>query len=79
MAKYVFKVGPANRHSGYADPVTVYADNYHEARDKAIAFRGYSPRNSSTWFISVEETDPNTVLLERLDKLERLIREEGAG
>jgi hypothetical protein len=75
-ARYVFKVGPANRHSGYADPVTVYADTYSEAQGKAIAFRGYAPRDSSTWLISVDEVEPGSAVLERL---ERLIREEKKG
>lgn len=54
-ARYEFKVGPANRHSGYAHPVTVIADSYHEAERKAIAFRGYTPRDSAVWFIRVYE------------------------
>jgi hypothetical protein len=54
-ARYEFKVGPANRHAGYADPVTVFADTHSEAQAKAIAFRGYRPRDSKVWLISVEE------------------------
>jgi hypothetical protein len=54
-ARYEFKVGPANRHAGYAHPVTVIADSYQEAENKAIAFRGYSYRNSAAWLVRVEE------------------------
>lgn len=57
-ARYNFKVGPANRHSGYAHPVTVLADSYNEAESKAIAFRGYRPRDSSVWLIDIEEVPP---------------------
>jgi hypothetical protein len=69
--RYVFKVGPANRNRDYAQQVTVLADNYNEARNKAIAFRGYTPRDSSTWFISADEIDPDTAILERLAELIR--------
>lgn len=71
-ARYVFKVGPANRHSEYAQRVTVLADSYNEARRKAVAFRGFSERDSATWLISVDEIDPSEAIL---DKLEQLIRE----
>ncbi|QFG09622.1 hypothetical protein HYQ00_gp78 [Arthrobacter phage TripleJ] len=54
-ARYEFKVGPANRNSDYANPVTVLADSYSEAKAKAIAFRGYAPRDSSVWLIRIEE------------------------
>jgi hypothetical protein len=74
--KYVFKVGPANRHSGYADAITVYADDYSSARAKAIELRGYNPRDSNTWFISADEVDPKTEVIERLDRLERLLRKD---
>jgi hypothetical protein len=57
-ARYEFKVGPANRHSGYAHPVTVIADSYPEAKAKAIAFRGFSPRDSGVWLLQVEEIPP---------------------
>lgn len=59
-ARYEFKVGPANRHAGYADPVTVLADSYSEAKTKAIAFRGYRPQDSKVWLISIEEVPPST-------------------
>jgi hypothetical protein len=59
-ARYEFKVGPANRHAGYADPVTVLADTYNEARAKAIAFRGYRPHDSKVWLIRVEEVPQST-------------------
>jgi len=54
-ARYEFKVGPANRHSEYAHPVTVLADSYGEAEAKAIAFRGYRPQDSKVWLIRIEE------------------------
>jgi hypothetical protein len=56
--RYEFKVGPANRHSEYADPVTVFADTYNEAKAKAIAFRGYRPQDSKVWLIRIEEVIP---------------------
>lgn len=59
-ARYNFKVGPANRHAGYAQPVTVLADTYNEAEAKAIAFRGYRPKDSNVWLISVEEVPQPT-------------------
>ena len=54
-ARYEFKVGPGNRHSEYAHPVTVYADNYPEAKAKAIGFRGFAPEDAAVWLIRVEE------------------------
>lgn len=59
-ARYEFKVGPANRHSEYADPVTVFADNYNDAKAKAVAFRGYAPRDTKVWLIRIEEVPPLT-------------------
>lgn len=59
-ARYEFKVGPVNRHAGYAQPVTVLADSYSEAKAKAIAFRGYRPKDSAVWLIRVEEVPPTT-------------------
>jgi hypothetical protein len=59
-ARWHFKVGPANRHVGYAQPVTVIADSYAVAEAKAIRFRGFSPHNSATWLISVEELPPSS-------------------
>jgi hypothetical protein len=59
-ARYEFKVGPANRHSEYADPVTVLADSYPEAKAKAVAFRGYRPQDSKVWLIRIEEVPPAT-------------------
>lgn len=53
-ARYVFKVGPKNRHSEYARPVTVLADSYGEAEDKALVLSGWG-RNGKTWFIRVDE------------------------
>jgi hypothetical protein len=47
------------------------ADSYNEARNKAIAFRGFSVRDSSTWFISADEIDTDTEILERLAALIR--------
>ena len=60
-ARYEFKVGPANRHSEYADPVTVLADSYSEAKAKAVAFRGFHPRDCKVWLIRIEEIPPPTV------------------
>jgi hypothetical protein len=57
-ARYEFKVGPANRHSGYADPVTVIADSFSQSEAKAIAFSGFSPRNGKAWLIRIEEVPP---------------------
>lgn len=54
-ARYNFKIGPANRHSGYAQPVSVLADNYGEAQSKAIAFSGWRPRDCNVWLINIEE------------------------
>jgi len=71
-ARYVFKVGPANRHSEYAQKVTVIADSYREAERKAIEFRGFSFRDSRTWFISADEIDPNE---EFLDQVKTWIRD----
>lgn len=71
-ARYIFKVGPANRHSGYAHQVSVLADNYSEAKTKAIAFRGYAPRDTNIWFVSADEVDPH---METLKQLAKLIRE----
>lgn len=56
-ARYEFKVGPKNRHAGYADPVTVIADSYGEAQRKALAFSGWS-RNGKVWPIRVDELPP---------------------
>ncbi len=53
-ARYEFKVGPVNRHSGYADPVSVIADNFPDAKSKAIALSGWG-RNGKAWLIRVEE------------------------
>ncbi|ERI39175.1 hypothetical protein M707_02645 [Arthrobacter sp. AK-YN10] len=53
-ARYEFKVGPLNRHSGYAHPVTVVADSYSEAESKALDLSGWG-RNGKTWFIRVDE------------------------
>ena len=76
-ARYVFKVGPANRNSDYAQRVTVLADDYSEARKKAVAFGAYAPRDSSVWLISVDEVDANEEILEKLfEKLEKLILKE---
>lgn len=57
-ARHEFKVGPSNRNSEYAQPVTVLADNYPEAKSKAIAFRGFSTQNSNVWLIRIEEVPP---------------------
>lgn len=59
-ARYDFKVGPANRHSEYADPVTVLADSYNEAKSKAVAFRGFSPQDCKVLLIRIEEVPPTT-------------------
>jgi hypothetical protein len=59
-ARYEFKVGPANRNSDYADPVTVYADTYSEALNKAITFRGYRLGDGKAWLIRIEELPPST-------------------
>lgn len=57
-ARYEFKVGPINRHSEYAHPVTVIADSYNEAQDKAIAFRGYRYADSKVWLVRIDELPP---------------------
>lgn len=75
-ARYVFKVGPANRHSGYADPVTVFGEDYNDAKKKAIAFRGLRPQDTKVWLLSIDEWDSNMEVLEQLAKL---IREGGKG
>jgi hypothetical protein len=53
-ARYEFKVGPMNRHAGYAKPVTVLADDYGEAYAKALTLSGWG-RNGKAWLISIEE------------------------
>lgn len=53
-ARYEFKVGPVNRHSGYAKPVSVIADNFHEAEAKALALSGWR-RHGKAWLIRAEE------------------------
>lgn len=72
-ARYVFKVGPANRNSDYAHRITVLADTYNESKSKAIVFRGLRPADSKVWLISIDEfvTD-----MEVLEQLAKLIREE---
>lgn len=57
-ARYEFKVGPANRHSEYAQPVTVLADTYNEAYEKAVAFRGFRAQDAKVWLIRIEEVPP---------------------
>jgi hypothetical protein len=57
-ARYEFKVGPANRHSEYAQPVAVLADTYNEAHAKAVAFRGFRAQDTKVWLIRIEEVPP---------------------
>lgn len=54
-ARYEFKVGPGNRNSDYAQPVTVIADSYPKAKLKAIDFRGFDHRDSAVWLIRIDE------------------------
>ena len=56
-SKFNLKVGPSNRHAGYADPITVYADNFSQAKSKALRISGWG-RNGQVWLVSIEECAP---------------------